>query len=74
MIKMSSIDVKNKIRLNIKEFEEVIVINEDTSATTLVQELKQMASRSDGPESKFRPNFGQKTLKCISVKSLVLKG
>ena len=52
MIKMSSIDVKNKIRLNIKEFEEVIVLNEDTSATSLVQELKQMASRSDGPGSK----------------------
>ena len=71
MIKMSSIDVKNKIRLNIKEFEEVIVINDDTSATTLVQELRQMASF--GPESKFHPNFDQKPLKCIWVKSLVLK-
>ena len=44
MIKMSSIDVKDKIRLDIKEFEEVIVINEDTSATSLVQELREMAS------------------------------
>ena len=41
---MSSIDVKDKIRLDIKEFEEVIVINEDTSATSLVQELREMAS------------------------------
>ena len=71
MIKMSSIDVKNKIRLDIKEFEEVIVINDDTSATTLVQELRQMASF--GPESKFHPNFDQKPLKCIWVKSLVFE-
>ena len=45
MIKMSSIDVKDKIRLDIKEFEEVIVINEDTSASSLVQELREMASQ-----------------------------
>ena len=51
MIKMSSMDVKDKIRLDIKEFEEVIVIDEETSATTLVQELRQMVSRSD--ESKY---------------------
>ena len=42
---MSSIDVKDKIRLDIKEFEEVIVINEDTSASSLVQELREMASQ-----------------------------